>query len=266
LTVSAEQFRTLARGNLSLLFTMAFVALVIGGAYLGSNLSLAIYSLSFWHYYLYWLAYVFGAVSLGVFKRDAIVMKTVSLIALAVAYLAAPPDLLSLTIVASGFLLNVIAARALGSDRTYYGHEVADLPRRQVAVFPYSWISHPMLVGNVAAFGGTLINADFRQQWWPLAGAHVAMNLGLLVMELAVRPQRRGGRRACSMQTGCCIVTAGAVLGGAVGSWRTWGPQTLLAAALGAGAFAYAYVMYCCYTSPSFPRNERREAQAEGSS
>ena len=25
-----------------------------------------------------------------------------------------------------------------------------------------------MLVGNVAAFGGTLLNADFRRAWWPL--------------------------------------------------------------------------------------------------
>jgi hypothetical protein len=31
-----------------------------------------------------------------------------------------------------------------------------------------------MLAGNVVAFAGTLINADFRREWWPLACAHVA--------------------------------------------------------------------------------------------
>jgi protein-S-isoprenylcysteine O-methyltransferase Ste14 len=240
-------------------------------------LTLAIYSLSFWHYYLYWLAYLFGAVSLGAFKRHAIAMKTVALIALAFVYLAAPPDLLSLTVVASGFLLNVVAARALGSDRTYYGHEVAGLPRRHITAFPYSWISHPMLTGNIAAFGGTMLNPDFRQQWWPLACAHVAMNVGLLIMELAVTPQRRGARRALigavdsgarwySMQTGGGMVAAGAVLGAALGSWGTWRTHTLLAAGMGACILAYAYVLYCCYSTPTLPSGERREVQAEGTS
>jgi hypothetical protein len=146
-----------------------FAVLVIGGAWLGGKPSLAVYGLSFWHYCLYWLAYLFGARSFGGFKRDAIVAKAVSLIALACVYLAAPLDLFSLAVVASGFLLNILAASALGSD-------------------------HPMLTGNIVAFGGTLINAEFRQQWWPLAATHVAMNLGLLAMELAVPPQRRGAR------------------------------------------------------------------------
>jgi hypothetical protein len=50
-----------------------------------------------------------------------------------------------------------------------------------------------MIVGNVAAFGGTLLNAGFREQWWPLASLHVMANVGLLVMELAGQPRRRRG-------------------------------------------------------------------------
>ncbi len=49
--------------------------------------------------------------------------------------------------------VRMAAARALGTDRTYYGHEVAGLPHRRITTFPYSWISHPMLAGNIAAFG-----------------------------------------------------------------------------------------------------------------
>src|SRR3981081_3920066 len=57
------------------------------------TLPLAVYLLSFWHYYLYWLAFAFGAIPFDVFKRDAVAMKTVSVAALAAVYLAAPLDL-----------------------------------------------------------------------------------------------------------------------------------------------------------------------------
>src|SRR6185369_3613661 len=77
-----------------------------------------------------------------------------------------------------------------GIDRTYYGHEVAGLPPRRITAFPYSLTRHPMILGNVAAFGGTLINPAFRQHWWPLAVLHVSLNIGLLVMELAGTRQR----------------------------------------------------------------------------
>src|SRR5260370_42580774 len=117
-------------------------------------------------------------------------MKTVSVAVLAAVYLAAPLDLASLIVIASGILLNVRAAAALGIDRTYYGDEVAGLPPRRITAFPYSLTNHPMILGNVAAFGGTLINPEFRQHWWPLAGLHVALNMRLLGMELA-GPRRR---------------------------------------------------------------------------
>jgi hypothetical protein len=256
----------------SLLSSVALVASMVAAAYLCRKPPIAIYSLSFWHYYLYGLAYFFGAVSLDVFKRDAIAMKTVSLIVLAAAYFSAPLDLASLLFVACGLLLNILAARALGSDRTYYGHEVADLPRRRIRTFPYSWIS--MLVGNITAFGGTLINADFRSQWWPLACAHVALNLGLLFMELAVTPQRRGARRIAteeaaptprrySIWSACCIVAVGAVICGAVSACGIWSIGTLPAASIGACLAGYAYVLYGCYSRPSSLDRWPREIQVE---
>jgi len=87
---------------------------VLGGA-LERSLALAVYLLSFWHYYLYWLAFTFGAASFSVFKRDAIAMKTVSVAALATVYLAAPLDLASLAVIGAGILLNVRAAAGPGS-------------------------------------------------------------------------------------------------------------------------------------------------------
>ena len=47
------------------------------------------------------------------------------------------------------------AAAVLGIDRTYYGHEVLGLAPKRLTAFPYSLTAHPMILGNVAAFGGT---------------------------------------------------------------------------------------------------------------
>ena len=187
----SSAFRAVVGRNGSTLACGLFVLLVVLGAALDRNLSLAVYLLSFWHYYLYWLAFAFGAVPFEVFKRDAVAMKTVSVAVLAVVYLANPIDLASLAVIAGGILLNVRAAAVLGIDRTYYGHEVAGLPPRRITDFPYSLTDHPMILGNLAAFGGTLINPAFREHWWPLAGLHVALNIGLLAMELAGPGRRR---------------------------------------------------------------------------
>ena len=137
--------------------------------------------------------------------------------------------------IAGGILLNARAAAVLGLDRTYYGHEVAGLPPRRMSAFPYSLIAHPMILGNVAAFGGTLINADFRQQWWPLASLHIALNIGLLVMELA------GSQRRDAVRNGGALVVA-AMLGAALISVS----DVLTVAA----ALACAGVLYRCYTAP----------------
>ena len=50
------------------------------------------------------------------------------------------------------------------------------------------------ILGNVAAYGCTLLNAGFREQSWPLASLHVVANTGLLIMELSGPRRRRPGR------------------------------------------------------------------------
>ena len=189
-TASIEPFRVLPRTDVTHLSCLLLVAAAAGLAWVKRDFTWGVYSLSFWHYYVYVLAYRYGAIPLPLFKRDAVFLKTVALVALGAAYVQSPLNLFSLTVVALGFSLNLLAAWALGSDRTYYGYEVADLPRLHITRFPYSWISHPMIVGNMAAYGGTLINADFRLHWWPLACIHMLLNLALLFMELVVKPLR----------------------------------------------------------------------------
>jgi Phospholipid methyltransferase len=241
LSDNSRSFRAVVGRHGSTLACALFVLSVVLGAVLDRSLAIAVYLLSFWHYYLYWLAFAFGAVPFDVFKRDAVAMKTVSVAILAVVYLANPIDLGSLIVIAGGILLNLRAAAALGIDRTYYGHEVAGLPPRRITDFPYSLTSHPMILGNLAAFGGTLLNPEFRQHWWPLAGLHVALNIGLLLMELA------GPRRARIVGIGSGLAFAGVLCGAAVAALGSGKEATVSITLPGAAAVAFGWALYRCY-------------------
>ena len=271
---STDQLGAFARRNASTSSSVLFVLVVLCCACLAQNWQASVYVLSFWHYYMYALAYVFGAVPLDIFKRDAIAMKAVSLAALSSIYLVTTPDLASLGFVAFGFLLNISAANVLGSDRTYYGYELIDLPPLKVTTFPYSVTAHPMLIGNIAAFGGTMINAEFREQWWPLAYTHVALNIGLLIMETAVASARHnasrippsrsdGNEQHARIMIICFMGVAGAALGAAIaGTTANTGTGTidiLLGASLGASCFVYASILYSQYSVRSLGPSERSD-------
>jgi hypothetical protein len=163
----------------------------------------------------------------------------------------------SLTAVTVGFLLNTVAARALGPDRTYYGHEVAGLARQRISSFPYGYLPHPMLVGNMVGFGGTLLNPDFRREWWPLAATHVALNVALLAMELGVTPLGRGEIReeppvrASRILTWTACLTTAAGFGAVDADWIFWAGHRMVGASLGAAAVAHLVVMRLYYTRPS---------------
>ena len=100
LSERSRSFRAVVRRNGSTLTCVLLVLSVVLVAALERSLPLAIHLLSFWHYVLYWLAFAFGWVAFDVFKRDAVAMKTVSVAALAVVYLRAPIDPVSLAVIA----------------------------------------------------------------------------------------------------------------------------------------------------------------------
>jgi protein-S-isoprenylcysteine O-methyltransferase Ste14 len=184
---------------------MLSAACLIGTVLLTSRLvaspALAVYSLSFWHYLFYWWAYRYGAVRPARFRRDAILMKSVALTALASAWLVQPWHWGPALTIGTGFILNLAGARALGHTATFYGWELGELgelPQQRVTRFPYSVVPHPMLAGNIIAFGGTLLHPGFRRSWWPLAVVHVALNIALIVMETSVAPRRRVGARSAA--------------------------------------------------------------------
>lgn len=250
MTVSSERSSSLNAvvwRHASILACALFMFSVLLGAGLEQCLPLAVYALSFWHYYLYWLAFAYGVPSFDVFKRDAVALKAVSVAALAAIYLAQPLESVSLAVIAGGILLNARAASVLGIDRTYYGHEVAGLPPRRVTAFPYSLTGHPMILGNIAAFGGTLLNPAFRVNWWPLAGLHVALNIGLLVMELA-------GRRRI-VRIGGGLVFAAVLTGATVAILHADPASTRGVAALAVAALACAAALHRCHAPYTIRRS-----------
>ena len=241
------------------------IATLLGIGALAGQWGVAVYALSFWHYPIYALAFVLRAVRLAVFERDAVFMKGVSLAAFAAVYLTVTPNFLSLMVVAIGLLFNLSAARALGTDRTYYGYELAALPPRRVTAFPYSVLSHPMLTGNALAFAGTLLNAEFRADWWPLAVAHVILNLAILVMEARARPRQLVLPAAIAARpwltawpAGAGLVAAGALLAGLAGS------GIVFVAGVALASLAYGLVLLTAYAWPNAAVERRRTDEQDG--
>jgi len=135
------------------------------------------------HYLVYALAFLWRKISHEQFIRDGVLLKVFSLAAFVMVLLMTVPNIPSLIVMAVGFTFNITAARALGTERTYYGYELAALPPKRVTSFPYSVTSHPMLIGNMLVYGGTLLDETFRQAWWPLGVLHVVLNLAIILNE-----------------------------------------------------------------------------------
>jgi len=165
------------------LITVMFTLVVLGLSYTADDWKMAVYALSFWQYLVYALAFFWLRISLDAFKYDSMVLKTISLAALAFVFWVSVPSPLSLVVIAAGFMLNLSAVLALGADRTYYGVELGAISAERVNSFPYSTIPHPMLLGNIIAYGGMLLDAQIRQDWWPLILAHVVLNALIIFLE-----------------------------------------------------------------------------------
>jgi Phospholipid methyltransferase len=266
---------------------MLSAACLIGTVLLTSRLAaspaLAVYALSFWHYLFYWWAYRHGVVQPARFRRDAILMKSAALMALAGAWLTQPWHWPSALVIGTGFMLNLVAARALGHARTYYGWELGELAPERVTRFPYSVVPHPMLVGNMLAFGGTLLHPGFRKAWWPLAIIHVALNGALIVMETSVTPARQTRRTEADERceagpraaAGAITATVGvafaaamvagiaAVVAAGVVAMFEWPAEWLPLAVVAGASAAYGYVQRGWYVPALSPDASRNHARSQ---
>lgn len=243
--------------------SIAFVAMIAAIAAVKTKpaASSAVYAVAFWHYYLYALAYFLGRIPIAGFRRAAVFMKCVSLASFAIVYFAAPVHALSLAVMTLGFALNASAAYALGSDRTCYGCEVAGLPRTCIEAFPYSWIAHPMLIGNMIGYGGALLHSEFRGRWLPLAATHITLNFGLLLMESRGSPGSlrkflgsHGWITSHKAAASSAVVWAVAAVGVAIADATAWFEDAAAATCLLSSVcvVGYAHVLFECFSTASF--------------
>ena len=81
-----------------------------------------------------------------------------------------------LALVAGGAIGGLAAAR-LGQDGTYFGIElgIVKAQKNYVAKFPYGFIPHPMVLGQVVVFLVLHMNDSFRQAFPLLVPTHIAL-------------------------------------------------------------------------------------------
>jgi hypothetical protein len=179
---------------------LVYVALM---AFLGWAVDYRIFLVgtSFVHYFRYIGTYFSRAdVDFGVFKRDALFFKAVTLVHLAVLYgratLSSALDPVSIALAAAGYGISMAATGALGIDRTYFGSELGHYGYNRVSGFPYGTIPHPMIIGQVLALAGLQKQAAFRAAWPWLAPAHAALYLLHCLQEhLDIFGSKGNGRR-----------------------------------------------------------------------
>lgn len=119
---------------------------------------------SFRHYvtYITTFAYREPMVAHGYLMRDVKFFKTIAMMHLATRLLPMvqiPRDLPGLLLAVTGFSITILATMQLGFVRTYFGSELGFVKPKWVEGFPYNTIPHPMIVGQLFAFGSIL-------GWW----------------------------------------------------------------------------------------------------
>jgi hypothetical protein len=126
---------------------------------------------SFRHYIIYITTFGFRKppVAYGEFMRDCKIYKTMALFHLAkmmypkidisMSSSSIPHDLLPIILSLAGFGVTLLATYRLGYVRTYFGSELGFVKPKWIEGFPYGYIPHPMIVGQLFAFANILF-------WW----------------------------------------------------------------------------------------------------
>jgi hypothetical protein len=168
-------------------------------AVLSYNTSYLVFLLgtSFLHYVRYMTTYyVRENVAYGIFKRDVLLYKTVSLAQLVFLYASAATkgftsladlgiDATAAAMIAGGYALSLYTTAQLGVDGTYFGIELGFVQKQKhyVQKFPYGVIPHPMILSQCVALCGFHRHAAFAAAWPYLVPVHVLLYLCHMVQE-----------------------------------------------------------------------------------
>ncbi|GAX14631.1 hypothetical protein FisN_6Lh416 [Fistulifera solaris] len=112
---------------------------------------------SFRHYVVYITTFAFREpdVGHGYLMRDAKLYKTVSMMHIArriLPLVAMQNDWPAVLLAFAGFGTTLAATARLGMVRTYFGTELGLVKPMWISGFPYGYIPHPMIVGQIFAF------------------------------------------------------------------------------------------------------------------
>jgi hypothetical protein len=117
-------------------------------------------------------------VAFGYLTRDCKLFKTMAMAHLArrlLPLVELPRDIPGLLMASVGFFITIVATARLGFVRTYFGSELGFVKPEWVHGFPYGYIPHPMIVGQLMAFGSIIY-------WWHSSLS--AENLAILVAHM----------------------------------------------------------------------------------
>ena len=167
--------------------SIAYLALLLAADRL-SSLPIFLYGSSFVHYLLYFAVYYTReGVAFYTFQRRAMFFKALALAQLVFIYVSfARIDALSIGLIALGVALSGAAARVLGMDRSYFAAELGRCEPLTLHRFPYNFLSHPMIVGNVIALVGFYTLPELRAAVPYLVPMHMAFYFLQLLQERGV--------------------------------------------------------------------------------
>jgi len=127
-------------------------------------------------------------------KRDVLLFKTLALCNLAYIYIMGYvkadfqgfPDYISLAMICIGYYISIAATAALGVDGTYFGIELGFVKADYcfVTKFPYNFIPHPMILGQVFALVGVCKPPHVHKQWPWLIPVHIGLYLAHMIQEI----------------------------------------------------------------------------------
>mmetsp|Transcript_28936 Transcript_28936/g.43702 ORF Transcript_28936/g.43702 Transcript_28936/m.43702 type:complete len:592 (-) Transcript_28936:79-1854(-) len=146
---------------------------------------------SFRHYAVYMSTFAFRSrpVAHGYLMRDAKLYKTIALCHLGrrlLPLVMLPRDLPGLCLAVAGFGITMLATARLGFVRTYFGSELGFVEPKWIEGFPYGYIPHPMIVGQLFAYSSILWwwSSDINFETTALIATHMSLYTIHMVQEM----------------------------------------------------------------------------------
>jgi hypothetical protein len=139
--------------------------------------------------YIATFAYRSPPVAHGYLMRDAKLYKSLAMMHMSrrlLPLVQLPNDLPGVLLAAMGFTITILATMQLGMVRTYFGSELGFVKPEWISGFPYNTIPHPMIVGQLVAWGSILwwFQERLTQETMMLIGGHMSFYAIHMVQEM----------------------------------------------------------------------------------